>query len=146
MKQHSVLAILFSSAASFALSALPNGSWTGKGQYRAESGEKGAYDEKLTIKDNVATSEITVKGKTYTYVMAYKFKPNDFVAVAIEDKLKAETRQGRGYCGSVWCHVQDDSGKFEMTTVYFEDGVYELGSDSEDGKMGWFESALKTVK
>ena len=137
------LAVFFFANAGFALSALPDGTWEGKGHYQSEAGQQGTYREKLTIKENTMHTDIIVGEQTFSYIMKLDFKANDFLAVSIEDKVAAATRQGRGYCASMWCHIQDNIGKFEMTIVFVDNEVYELGSDNENGKMSWFESALK---
>lgn len=137
----------FAGVSSFALAALPDGQWKGMGHSKTEKGEAANYSETLTVKNNVTTSEMTFGPQKFTYLMKFDFKPNDFVALTITDKQTGETYPGTGYCGSVWCHLEaSHKDKFEMTMVFEGNDVYELGSGTENGVLGWFESNLKKTK
>ena len=142
MKALLIVGLGLFSVSSFALSAFPDGKWEGKGNFANEAGMKGEYSEKLTIEKNVLTAELETQGKKATYILRTDFRANDFFSLTIEDKTKGEVTKGSGYCGSMWCHLEDDSHKFEMTLVFKDKDIYELGSDVEGGKRGRFESAL----
>ena len=139
-----LLAFMFTvtCASGFALSALPDGHWEGQGHYRTDSGAKGDSTEALTIKANVMTSEMTIGSQKEAYVLKHEFKANDFFTVSIEQRSTGKTSAGAGYCGSLWCHVASNDNTFEMTYVFDQANVYELGHDVSTAGTGWFESAL----
>jgi len=136
------LAVCFAANA-FALDALPNGHWVGEGHGSMANGTPLKYHEELTVENNTSTSVLTLGPETGTYVMKHTFKPGGFTDVSIEERAQNRTIAGNGYCGSIWCHVESNDHTFEMTYVFEPNGgVYELGSDTEQGQKGWFESSL----
>src|SRR4051794_39008355 len=121
MKNFLCLAASVFAVSGFAIDKLPDGKYEGMGHYSLENGQKAGYQEKLEIKNNVIRSEIQVSAggasTTEVYETKIDFKANGFLAVTVTDKVKNVTFPGSGYCASVWCHVQSDNGKFEMTFV-----------------------------
>jgi len=141
----SILAFVFviASTTSFAMSALPDGKWTGQGTYTTATGVTANYTENTTIQNNVLTAEIEAAGQKTAYAMTHAFDANGFTTVKIEDRTKKTTSPATGYCASMWCHVQAADGSFEMTYVFAKDSVYTLGSMVEQGTKAYFESSLK---
>jgi hypothetical protein len=127
----------------YALDSLPDGHWTGEGHGTNAAGISYQYHEDLTVDHNVLTSTLTYGGQQIRYVLTHQFKPGGFVQVGITGFAKDSVLNATGYCGSIWCHVESDDHTFEMTYVFDDKQVYELGSDVQQGTKGWFESALK---
>jgi hypothetical protein len=137
MKAILVVAAMIFSASGWAITSFQDGTWEGKGTFTSQSGQQTSYTEATTVKSNVITLVLTMGRTSETYVIKVQFERGQFFTATIND-----TKEATGYCGSNWCHLQAKDGSTEMTVRVDGDTLQELGSYTEHGQTGWWESSL----
>ena len=126
--------LLTLSASSFAITALPDGSWMGGGTFTKSDGTSGPYTETLTIKNNAITKVVTHDGKSYTTQVTVSFDKNNFITsegtVTMPDG-KSKKVSGEGFCATsvptcTW-YTEEPNVHFGGVSYFGADFVSEVG-------------------
>jgi hypothetical protein len=132
------------SASAMAMTALPDGSYSGKGEWKDQAGAKGDYTLTVKVAKNTLTSVYNFTGGSKTFIMEAPLDQNGFFPVNSGGK-----QVGSGYCFSVQCHytIAIDQLTLEESLTFYQDHLYRTGSKTDgSGKTIAWEEATDLVK
>lgn len=129
-----------SAAANTALPLIPQGSYSGKANWRSVDGQSARYTVSATVKDGTITSIASHSNRQDTYAITTKATSNGFFDVYINgDKV------GLGYCLSVQCNysVKVGSMVLEESLTFWHGQLYRVGTKRGPGYQIAWEEALQ---
>jgi hypothetical protein len=134
-----LLTLSLAACSAMAMTNLPNGSFSGQGHWKDNTGASGDYSTAAVVANNGVSSTYTFNGQSKSFTMATPLDQNGFFPVTV-----AGTNVGSGYCWSVQCHytISQDGGTLEETLTFYQTHLYRTGSKTVNGKTIIWEEAL----
>jgi hypothetical protein len=130
------------SGSAMAMTSLPDGSFSGKGEWKDDAGKSGTYTVQTQIKNNVITNAYVIGGQSISFTMEAALDKSGFFPVKVNG-----AKVGSGYCFDVQCHysLSTDKGQLEETVTFYQGHMYRLGSKSSGAETVVWQEASDSV-
>lgn len=117
---------------------IKDGSFTGKGDWKDQAGNKGQYEADVQIQNNRISSVYRFPSSSMTVDLQLEVDNNEFFKVSMNGQ-----EVGSGYCIGIQCHfsVTVEDCTVEETMTFYDNHLYRLGSKTEGGTLiTWVEA------
>jgi hypothetical protein len=123
----------------FAMDALPDGLYEGKGSMILANGTQMAYTATIKFAKNEMTAEYHIGPMQYAYKANAEFEKNGYLSLSKEGK-----KIGGGYCRDNMCHFDITEEQAEETLFFNGTELHRIGSKIEGGgKLTYTEKLSK---